>query len=47
VTIGGFSGDCVGLYATGKGRPSVADADYDWFEYVDDDPSRPTGGSVQ
>lgn len=37
-TIGGFTGTYVGLYATGNGRPSVTNADYDWFEYVMDDP---------
>jgi len=36
-TIGGFTGTYVGLYATGNGRPSVTNADYDWFEYVVND----------
>jgi len=43
-TIGGFTGTYVGLYATGNGRPSVAHADYDWFEYVPNAPSSRTGG---
>ncbi len=33
-TIGGFTGTYVGLYATGRGQPSSASADFDWFEYV-------------
>lgn len=33
-TIGGFTGVYVGLYATGNGKSSTANADYDWFEYV-------------
>ena len=33
-TVGGFSGLYVGFYATGNGKESTADADYDWFEYV-------------
>lgn len=33
-TVGGFSGLYVGLYATGNGKASTANADYDWFEYV-------------
>ena len=33
-TVGFFTGVYVGLYATGNGKPSVANADYDWFEYV-------------
>lgn len=32
-TIGGFTGVYVGLYATGNGKTSEANADYDWFEY--------------
>jgi alpha-N-arabinofuranosidase len=39
-TIGGFTGTYVGLYATGNGEPSIADAAYDWFEYVAHDPPR-------
>ena len=31
--IGGFTGTFVGLFMTGNGQPSVAYADYDWFEY--------------
>lgn len=42
-TIGGFTGTYVGLYATGNGQPSIAHADYDWFEYVVNDPPQPTG----
>lgn len=34
-TIGGFTGLYVGLYATGNGRPSATNADYDWFEYTE------------
>lgn len=33
-TVGGFTGTYVGLYATGNGTPSVAPADFDWFEYT-------------
>ena len=43
-TIGGFTGTYVGLYATGNGQPSVANADYDWFEYLVNNPPRQTGG---
>ncbi len=46
-TIGGFTGTYVGLYATGNGQPSATDADYDWFEYVANEPQsggRPSGG---
>lgn len=32
-TIGGFTGVYVGLYATGRGQPAAAPADYDGFEY--------------
>ena len=39
-TIGGFTGTYVGLYATGNGRPSATAADYDWFEYVVNEPRR-------
>lgn len=39
-TIGGFTGTYVGLYATGSGRPSTTNADYDWFEYVVNNPSQ-------
>jgi alpha-N-arabinofuranosidase len=42
-TIGGFTGTYVGLYATGHGRPSVANADYDWLEYVVNSSPQPTG----
>jgi xylan 1,4-beta-xylosidase len=37
-TIGGFTGTYVGLYATGNGQPPATDADYDWFEYVANEP---------
>lgn len=33
-TVGFFTGVYVGLYATGNGQPSKANADYDWFEYT-------------
>lgn len=33
-TVGGFSGLYVALYASGNGRASTSNADYDWFEYV-------------
>ena len=33
-TVGGFTGVYVGLYATGNGKPSTANADFDWFEYI-------------
>lgn len=33
-TAGGFTGLYVGLYATGNGKPSTAQADYDWFELL-------------
>ncbi len=32
-TVGFFTGVYVGLYATGNGKASTANADYDWFEY--------------
>jgi Beta-xylosidase len=32
-TVGGFTGVYVGFYATGNGKPSKTNADYDWFEY--------------
>jgi xylan 1,4-beta-xylosidase len=28
-----FTGTCIGLYATGNGRPSASPADFDWFDY--------------
>jgi alpha-N-arabinofuranosidase len=34
LTVGGFTGVYVGLYATGNGKASTANADFDWFEYV-------------
>jgi xylan 1,4-beta-xylosidase len=37
-TVGWFTGIYVGLYATGNGKPSKANADYDWFEYMPDEP---------
>lgn len=36
-TVGGYTGVYVGLYATGNGRQSSANADYDWFEYSGND----------
>lgn len=38
-TVGFFTGVYVGLYATGNGKASTANADYDWFEYVVNEPS--------
>ena len=35
-TVGGFTGVFIGLYATGNGKACKANADYDWFEYVQD-----------
>lgn len=37
-TAGGFTGVYVGLYATGNGKPSSAFSDYDWFEYLKNEP---------
>jgi alpha-N-arabinofuranosidase len=37
-TVGWFTGIYVGLYATGNGKVSKASADFDWFEYVKNDP---------
>lgn len=37
-TVGFFTGVYVGLYATGNGKASAVNADYDWFEYVVDEP---------
>jgi alpha-N-arabinofuranosidase len=28
-----FTGAVLGMYATGRGRPAGAPADFDWFEY--------------
>jgi len=36
-TVGWFMGVYVGMYATGNGMESTADAEYDWFEYVGKD----------
>lgn len=33
-TVGFFTGVYVGLYATGNGKQSESNADYDWFNYV-------------
>ena len=30
---GGYNGVLIGLYATGNGKPSEANADFDWFDY--------------
>jgi alpha-N-arabinofuranosidase len=35
-TVGFFTGVYVGLYATGNGKESAANADYNWFEYKKD-----------
>lgn len=32
-TVGRYTGVYVGFYATGNGKSSAANADYDWFEY--------------
>lgn len=32
-TLGGFVGVYIGLYATGNGKHSLSNADFDWFEY--------------
>ena len=32
-TVGRYTGVYVGIYATGNGKSSTANADYDWFEY--------------
>ncbi|MCW3807042.1 glycoside hydrolase family 43 protein [Plebeiibacterium marinum] len=33
-TAGRYTGVYVGLYATGNGKTSVTNADFDWFEYI-------------
>jgi alpha-N-arabinofuranosidase len=33
VTVGGFTGNFIGLYATGNGQKANAPADFDWFSY--------------
>lgn len=33
-TVGNFTGVYVGFYATGNGKASTVNADYDWFEYI-------------
>ena len=43
-TVGFFTGVYVGFYATGNGVVSKALADYDWFEYVVNDPPHNAGG---
>lgn len=43
-TVGWFTGIYVGLYATGNGAVSKANADYDWFEYVIEDPPAEQSG---
>jgi alpha-N-arabinofuranosidase len=30
---GGYTGVCLGMYATGSGRPCSVPADFDWFDY--------------
>lgn len=37
-TVGFFTGIYVGLYATGNGKSSEANADFDWFEYKKESP---------
>jgi len=37
-TVGFFTGVYVGFYATGNGKASIANADFNWFEYVVNDP---------
>ena len=34
-TVGWFTGVYAGLYASGNGKPCLATAEYDWFEYTD------------
>jgi xylan 1,4-beta-xylosidase len=36
-----FGGVAIGMYATGRGQPSTAPADFDWFEYREVTRSRP------
>jgi len=36
---GGFTGVMIGLYATGNGRSSVTPADFDWFDYSENEKS--------
>lgn len=31
---GGYNGVIIGMFATGNGKPSTSNADFDWFEYV-------------
>ena len=38
-TVGGFTGVYVGFYATGNGKVCKENADYDWFEYVKNEPT--------
>jgi xylan 1,4-beta-xylosidase len=33
VTVGGFTGNFIGLYATGNGQKAITPADFDWFSY--------------
>ena len=33
-----FTGTYFGLYATGNGKPGQSPADFDWFEYIGEDP---------
>lgn len=39
-TVGWFTGVYIGLYATGNGKESEADATYEWFEYLGDDKNK-------
>ena len=34
VTVGGFTGNFIGLYATGNGQKANTPADFDWFSYI-------------
>jgi len=39
---GGFTGVYLGMYATGNGAPARAAADFDWFEYTNENPGTPS-----
>ncbi len=43
-TIGSHTGLYVGLYATGNGKVSTSNADYNWFEYVANEAPANQGG---
>ncbi len=42
-TVGNFTGVYVGFYATGNGKTSKSNADYNWFEYVAHEAPAQTG----